>query len=70
MTENKIINEGLKEVGKGFITLANLVLVLFLLNTYLQKQDFSTIGIILSLYSVIMLYITGYKMINRGGIWC
>ncbi len=63
---NIVKNEGLKEVGKGFITLANLILVLFLLNTYLQKQDFGIIGVILSLYAVVMLYISGYTIINRG----
>jgi hypothetical protein len=62
----KHTNEGLKEVGKGFITLANLVLVLFLLNTYLQKQDYSTVGIIASIYAIIMLYVTGYTAINKG----
>ena len=70
MDENIIKNEGLKEVGKGFITLANLILVLFLLNTYLQKQDFAIIGIILSLYAVIMLYVSGYTMINKGDTKC
>jgi len=59
-------NEGLKEVGKGFITLANLVLVLFLLNTYLQKQDFNIVGVLLALYAVVMLYISGYTVVNKG----
>ena len=68
ITNNK--NEGLKEVGKSLLTLSNLILVLFLFNTYMQKQNFSIIGVILSLYTVAMLYVTGYKMINKGDIEC
>jgi len=64
--KNTTKNDGLKEVGKSFLTLANLILVLFLFNTYLQKDDFSIIGVILSLYAVAMLYATGYTAINKG----
>jgi len=63
-------NEGLKEIGKSLLTLANLILVLFLFNTYMQKEDFNIIGVILSLYTVTMLYLTGYKMINKGDSEC
>jgi hypothetical protein len=63
-------NEGLKEVGKGLITLANLVLVLFLLNNYLQKDGFSMIGVMLSIYAIVMLYITGYTAVNKGEKSC
>ena len=59
-------NEGLKEVGKGLITLANLVLVLFLFNTYMQKDNFSIINVILIIYSVISVYYFGYISINQG----
>lgn len=68
--ENIVKNDGLKEVGKSFLTLANLILVLFLLNTYLQKQDFSIIGVMLSLYAVVMLYVSGYTMVNKGDTQC
>ena len=67
---NTIENEGLKEVGKSLLTLSNLILVLFLFNTYMQKQDFSIVGVLLSLYTVLMLYITGYKIINKGNSQC
>ena len=63
-------DEGLKEVGKSLLTLSNLILVLFLFNTYMQKQDFSITGVVLSLYTVAMLYLTGYKMINKGNLQC
>ena len=59
-------NDGLKEVGKGLIALSNLYLVLFLFNTYMQQQDFSITGVLLSMYAVVMLYITGYTAINKG----
>jgi len=66
----EIKNDGLKEVGKGFIALANLVLVLFLLNNYIQKDNFSIIGILLSIYAIAMLYATGYTAINKGDTRC
>ena len=61
-----IKNEGLKEVGKALLTLANLFLIVFFLNNYLQKDTYSTLGVVLSMYTVIMLYYTGYKAINIG----
>lgn len=63
-------NEGLKEVGKGLISLSNLYLVVFLFNTYLQKDEFSMIGVIWSVYAVIFLYFAGYIMINKGEQKC
>ncbi len=59
-------NEGLKEIGKGLITLANLVLVLFLFNTYMQKDDFNIVGVISTLYGVVSLYYVGYILVNKG----
>ncbi len=59
-------NDGLKEVGKGFITLANLILVLFLFNNYMQKDDFNLLGVIFTLVSILLLYILGYKFVNKG----
>jgi len=38
-------NKGLEKLGESFMTLANLILVLFLFNTYVQKDDYS-IGIV------------------------
>ncbi len=60
------MNEGLKEIGKGLITLSNLVLVLFLFNTYMQKEDFSLLGVVLTLYGVMLFYYYGYYLINKG----
>jgi len=64
--KNIIKNEGLKEVGKALLTLANLFLIIFFLNNYLQKDTYNIIGVILSIYTVIMLYYTGYRAINIG----
>lgn len=66
MMQEEKNNDGLKEVGKSLLTLANLFLIIFFINNYLQKDDYSIIGIILSLYTVIMLYFTGYTAINKG----
>jgi hypothetical protein len=63
-------NEGLKEVGKGMIILANLILVLFLINNYMQKDDFSIIGVLLTVYGIISLYYFGYIAINKGDKKC
>jgi len=60
------MNEGLKEVGKDFITIANLMFVLFLLNIYLQKNNFSIMIVIVSIYGVISLYFMGYYLINKS----
>lgn len=59
-------NEGLKEIGKGLITLSNLILVLFLFNTYMQKEDFNLIGVLLTIYGVVTFYYYGYYLINKG----
>ena len=59
-------DEGLKEIGKGLITLANLILVLFLFNTYMQKDNFSIVGVILTIYAVVVLYYFGYLAVNKG----
>ena len=60
------MNEGLKEIGKGLINLANLMFVLFLVNNYMQKEDFTIIGIFAILYGVFMSYYYGYLLINKG----
>ena len=59
-------NEGLKEVGKGLVSLSNLLLVLFLLNTYMQRDDFSLSVVLMSFYVIITLYYYGYYFINKG----
>jgi len=59
-------NEGLKEVGKGLISFANLFTVLSIINIYI-KDDISDITfVVLSFLIFISLYIAGYKLIKRG----
>jgi len=59
-------NEGLKELGKALLTLANLLFVVFFLNNYLQNEAHNMFGSMLILYALIMLYYTGYLAINKG----
>jgi ABC-type transport system involved in cytochrome c biogenesis permease subunit len=59
-------NKGLEKLGESFMTLANLILVLFLFNTYMQKEDFSLSMVFIYLYGIVSLYYYGYKMINRS----
>ena len=58
-------NEALKEIGKGFINLGNIAGGLSFVNVFLQKE-FSYIELGLVAYMVVMLYITGYKVIKRS----
>jgi len=59
-------NIGLVEVGKAILSFANLYGVVFFINNYLQKDSFSILGIILSIYTFVMLYYIGYNLINIG----
>jgi len=60
------INEGLKEVGKALLSLANILLVLFLINAYLLQKEEPNIHIVfITIYAVIALYLGGYFAINN-----
>jgi len=62
------MNEGLKEIGKALLNLANLLLVLFLINSYLMKNDHPSIHIVIvTVYAVAILYVGGYLAINNKG---
>ena len=58
-------NDALKEIGKGFINLGNIVGGLSFVNIFLQK-DFTKLDIVLVLYLFTILYITGYAFIKGG----
>ena len=58
-------NEALKEIGKGFINLGNIAGGLSFVNIFLQKE-FSYFDIGLVLYTVLVLYLAGYKVIRRS----
>ena len=53
--------KGLEEVGKGFINLGNLFLVLFVLNVYMQQDDIDYFVVLHLVYISIAFYIAGYK---------
>jgi len=54
--------KGLVEVGKGIINFSNMLLVLFVLNTYLQKDDVNYFLVFGLLYASINLYYVGYRL--------
>ena len=55
-----------EKLGESMMTLANLVLVLFLFNTYMQQSKYSTLVVVLSLYGIINLYALGYTLIKKA----
>jgi len=55
-----------EKLGETMMTLANLVLVLFLFNTYMQQDSYSTLVVVLSLYGIINLYALGYTLIKQA----
>jgi hypothetical protein len=57
-------NKAKEKLGEALLTLANLLLVLFLFNTYMQKDTFSIWVVLLSIYGVINLYFVGYMLIK------
>ena len=63
---NKCISKAREELGKGLITLANMLLVLFLLNTYLQKENINYWIIFLSVYGIGAIYFIGYNLIKEN----
>lgn len=54
--------KGLAEVGKGLISFANMLLVIFVLNTYLQKDNVNYFLVFGLLYASINLYYVGYRL--------
>ena len=60
------MNKGLEKLGESFMNLANLILVLFLFSTYMQKEDFSIVMVFVYLYGIISLYYYGYQLINKA----
>lgn len=53
-----------EKLGETLMTLSNLLLVLFLFNTYMQKETYSIWVVILSLYGIINLYYLGFNLIK------
>jgi len=53
-----------EKLGENLMTLSNLLLVLFLFNTYMQQDTYSVWVVILSLYGIINLYYLGFNLIK------
>jgi len=60
------IDKAKEKLGETFMTLANLLLVLFLFNTYMQKEDYSISVVLLSVYGIVNLYLIGYILIKKA----
>ena len=55
-----------EELGKAFLNLANLLLVLFLLNTYLQKENINFGFVFFFIYVIVGIYRSGYILIKES----
>ena len=53
-----------EKLGENLMTLSNLLLVLFLFNTYMQQESYSLFVVLLSLYGIINLYYLGFNLIK------
>ena len=60
------MKEAKREFGKALLSLANMILVLFLFNTYLQKNEVSIPFVVLTLYGIGGLYFLGYSLIKEN----
>ena len=59
-------NKGFEEVDKGLIAFANIFTALSVINIYFKDDCINFLAIILSIYTFIMLYYTGYELIQRS----
>ena len=66
MQKEKKQNKGYEEVGKGLIAFANIFTALSVINIYFKNDDINFLAIIMSIYTFIMLYYTGYDLIQRS----
>jgi hypothetical protein len=61
------VDEALKEIGKGIISLANMLLVICFLNHILLSNISINIGIIsLIIYGETIIYLFGFYLIKKG----
>jgi hypothetical protein len=60
------INKAKEKLGENLMTLANLLLVLFLFNTYMQQVEYSLTVVLLSVYGIINLYALGFNLIKKA----
>ncbi len=60
------IDKAKEKLGETFMTLANLLLVLSLFNTYMQQKTYSLTVVLLSVYGIVNLYFIGYILIKKA----
>ena len=60
------MKEAKKELGKALLSLANMILVLFLFNTYLQKDSISIPFVFATLYGILSIYFVGFVLIKEA----
>ena len=58
--------KGFEEVGKGLIAFANLFTALSVINIYFKSEHINFFAILISVYTFLMLYYTGYELIQRS----
>ena len=60
------MTEAKKELGKAFLNLANMILVLFLFNTYLQKNNINIPFVFITIYGIFSIYFIGFFLIKEA----
>jgi hypothetical protein len=55
-----------EELGKALLNLANMLTVLFLLNTYLQKDQINFWIVMALMYAILSLYWIGFVLIKEN----
>jgi len=55
-----------EELGKAMLSLANLLLVLFFVNTYLQKEHINPFLALLIIYGIGSIYWVGFYLIKES----
>jgi len=60
------MKEAKKELGKAFLNLANMILVVYLLGKYLSNSNFSFWIVFLIVYIIVSLYFAGFYLIKEA----
>jgi len=55
-----------EELGKALLNLANMLTVLFLFNTYLQKEQINFWVVMALIYAILSLYWIGFYLIKES----
>lgn len=56
----------IEEIGKGLIAFANLFTALSVINIYFKEDHLNYLAILSSIYTFLVLYYIGYKLIQRS----